>query len=66
MEEVDKVGEDVRDGDDARCMGFLATGGGFLDVELVVEVERRRSSFVAVGRVEGSRLDERFKPSREV
>ena len=66
MEEVDKVGEDVSDGDDARCTGFLATGGGFLDVELVVEVERRRSSFIAVGRVEDSRLDERLETSREV
>jgi hypothetical protein len=35
----------VEDGDEVRWTGFLATGGAaFLDVELFVEVERRRSA----------------------
>jgi hypothetical protein len=38
-----KVGDVVREGEELKCTGFLATGGGFLDVELVVDVERRRS-----------------------
>jgi hypothetical protein len=56
----------VSEGEDARCTGFFATGGGFLDIELLVEVERRRSLFVAVGMVEGPRFIEGLEPSREV
>jgi hypothetical protein len=38
------VGEEVAEAEEVRWIGFRATGGAaFLDVELVVEVERRRS-----------------------
>lgn len=47
-EDEDGAGEDVRDGEEVRCIGFLATGGAFLDVELIVELDRRRSSSVVV------------------
>ena len=43
---VGGVGEEVRDGEreaEVKLMGFLATGGAIFDVELVVDVERRRS-----------------------
>jgi hypothetical protein len=41
---ADKVGEEVEDRDEVRCIGLRATGGGaFFDVELIVEVDRRRS-----------------------
>jgi len=44
IELVDIVGEEVRDGEaEVRWMGFFATGGARLEVELLVEVERRRS-----------------------
>jgi hypothetical protein len=41
---LDNVGDEVEDGDEVRCTGLRATGGGaFFDEELVVvEVERRR------------------------
>jgi hypothetical protein len=44
VDTVDKVGDAVGDRDEVKCTGLRATGGGaFFDVELVVEVERRRS-----------------------
>ena len=44
---VDKVGVDFDEGKDVRWTGFRATGGGaFLDDELVVEVDMRRSVIV--------------------
>lgn len=44
VDSVDKVGDAVDDRDEVRCTGLRATGGGaFFDVELVVEVDRRRS-----------------------
>jgi hypothetical protein len=50
LETVAKVGVDVEDGEKARWAGFRATGGAaFLDVELVVEVERRRSAGFGAG-----------------
>jgi len=39
----DRVGDEVSEGEPVKCTGFRATGGGRLDVELVVEVESRRS-----------------------
>jgi len=39
----DRVGDEVSEGELVKCTGFRATGGGRLDVELVVEVESRRS-----------------------
>lgn len=41
----ERVGEEDDEAEEVRWMGFRATGGGapFFDVELVVEVERRRS-----------------------
>jgi hypothetical protein len=47
----DNVGDEVDDREELRCTGLRATGGGvFFDVELVVEVDRRRS--VAGGGIE--------------
>ena len=68
MDDEDRVGEDVRDGEEVRCAGFLPTGGGFLDVEPFVEVERRRSLLVGIGCVEGGegRVVEEIGPSRDV
>ncbi len=44
VDTVDKVGDAVDDRDEVRCNGLRAIGGGaFFDVELVVEVDRRRS-----------------------
>jgi hypothetical protein len=41
---VERVGLDVDDGEEVRCFGLRATGGGaFFDVELVVDVDKRRS-----------------------
>lgn len=41
---VERVGLDLEDDGEARCFGFRPTGGGtFFDVELVVDVDRRRS-----------------------
>jgi len=45
VDAADKVGDDVDDLDDVRWMGLRPTGGGtFFVVELVVDVDRRRSS----------------------
>jgi len=42
---VDNVGEDVDERGEVRCMGLRPTGGGtFFVVELVVDIDRRRSS----------------------
>ena len=40
---ADRVGDEAREGEPARCTGLRATGGGRLDEELVVEVDSRRS-----------------------
>lgn len=40
---AERVGDDVSEGEAVKWTGFRATGGGRLDVELVVEVESRRS-----------------------
>jgi hypothetical protein len=45
VEADDNVGDEVDDREEVRCTGLRATGGGvFFDVELVVEVDRRRSA----------------------
>jgi len=44
VDAADKVGEEVDDLDEVRCMGLRPTGGGtFFVVELVVDVDERRS-----------------------
>ena len=44
-ETLAKVGGEAKEGDEVRWLGFRATGGAaFLDDELFVEVERRRSA----------------------
>ena len=60
----ESVGEEDEEAEEVRWIGFRATGGGapFLDVELVVEVERRRSIGVCcdcdlVVMIEGSLSD---------
>jgi hypothetical protein len=41
---VERVGLDLEDDGEVRCFGLRPTGGGtFFDVELVVEVDKRRS-----------------------
>lgn len=40
---LERVGDEVSEGEPLKCTGLRATGGGRLDVELVVEVESRRS-----------------------
>ena len=45
VDAVDNVGDDVDDLDEVRCIGLRPTGGGtFFVVELVVDVDKRRSS----------------------
>ena len=45
VDAADRVGEDVAEREEVRCMGLRPTGGGtFFVVELVVDVDRRRSS----------------------
>jgi hypothetical protein len=42
---VERVGLDLEDDGEVRCFGLRPTGGGtFFDVELVVDVDRRRSA----------------------
>ena len=41
---AERVGLDVEDGEEVRCLGLRATGGGaFFDMELVDDVDKRRS-----------------------